>query len=415
MNRLKAARIVRRVFAVVLISLVFTNLFGFLTGMGDSDYAATHTNLTHLRQSGIPPYAIRDFGFVVAALVVLLDVGSVRRLLESRLFRWAFCMLILYTWAMLHRTMEAPAGMPLYDLMLPFFSRVNMLAFMVSCIVIFDGSEVLSTTRGLVVLATLAGVVLNGYDLVYPGTFSESPGRAAGLYMNANGSGMALLVGCLIGLPAVSRNWREVFVVVALVGVLTTFSREAIICALVVIIAASIARTLSLPRLVACSGLAILLLAAFSVGQVLEGGGVLTSDNLGRLTIETNDGSAAERLDVATKTLQAFEDAPFFGQGIGTDEYWSYAPAHNLYLRLMADNGLVGILIIPALVFSLRRNSWDFYAFAVVFLIWCLFDHFILTSPFALICLAIEGAESAEHKQTSSKPFSGRFSSSQAL
>jgi hypothetical protein len=233
MNRLKVARVVRRAFAVVLIALVFTNLFGFLTGMSDSDYAATHTNLTHLRQSGIPPYSIRDFGFVVAALVVLLDPRSARRLFESRLFHWAFCILILYTWALLHRTEEAPPGMSTYDLMLPFFSRVNMLAFMVSCIVIFDGSDVLSTTRNLVVLATLAGVVLNGYDLIYPGTFSINPGRAAGLYMNANGSGMALILGCLIGLPAVPRYWREGFLVVALVGVLATFSREAILAALV--------------------------------------------------------------------------------------------------------------------------------------------------------------------------------------
>src|SRR5271155_2961947 len=137
MNRVRAARIVRLCFVYVLLALVFTNFFSFLTGFGDSNYAAEHASA--LRHSGIPPYAIRDFGFLVALLVIMLDPRSLRRLFANGLFRWAFAILVLYTIGIIHRAMEAPPGMALYDIMLPFFTRVDMLAFMVSCIVFFDG------------------------------------------------------------------------------------------------------------------------------------------------------------------------------------------------------------------------------------------------------------------------------------
>jgi hypothetical protein len=409
MNRLKLARIVRIGFAYVLVLLVFTNLFAFFTGLGESDYAAAHANLQHVRNLGVPPYTIRDIGFVIAALVILLDPAQLRRLIESPLFRWAFCILILYTWAMLHRTMEAPPGMPIYDLMLPYLSRSNMLAFMVSCIVIFDGEDVLRITTWLVVLATLGAVVLNAYDLVYPGTFSEVAGRGAGLFINPNGAGMAIVVGCLIGLPVLPKYWRELFLVVCSLGVLATFSREAILAQFILVVGAGIARAVSMRMLAVGGTLAMLLFAAFSLGQILEQGGVLSSDNMSRLSMGTADNSTAHRLEDAEQTLNAFEEAPILGQGIGTDEYWSGEPAHNMYLRLMADQGIVGLLIIPALVFSLRRKSWDFYAFAIVFFLWCLFDHFIMTSPFALMCFAIEAGESAEYNQAFTRFTSRRF------
>jgi len=409
MNRLKLARIVRIGFAYVLVLLVFTNLFAFFTGLGESDYAAAHANLQHVRNLGVPPYTIRDIGFVIAALVILLDPAQLRRLIEGPLFRWAFCILILYTWAMLHRTMEAPPGMPIYDLMLPYLSRSNMLAFMVSCIVIFDGEDVLRITTWLVVLATLGAVVLNAYDLVYPGTFSEVAGRGAGLFINPNGAGMAIVVGCLIGLPVLPKYWRELFLVVCSLGVLATFSREAILAQFIVVVGAGIARAVSMRMLAVGGTLAMLLFAAFSLGQILEQGGVLSSDNMSRLSMGTADNSTAHRLEDAEQTLNAFEEAPILGQGIGTDEYWSGEPAHNMYLRLMADQGIVGLLIIPALVFSLRRKSWDFYAFAIVFFLWCLFDHFIMTSPFALMCFAIEAGESAEYNQAFTRFTSRRF------
>ena len=68
--------------------------------------------------------------------------------------------------------------------------------------------------------------------------------------------------------------------------------------------------------------------------------------------------------------------------------------SHNFYLSLLADHGIIGIFLIPALLLSIGRRSWDFYAFAAVFLTWCLFSHNVLDASAGLISLAIEAVES---------------------
>jgi O-antigen ligase len=113
-------------------------------------------------------------------------------------------------------------------------------------------------------------------------------------------------------------------------------------------------------------------------------------------------------LHLAEKTLEEFEDAPLFGQGFGTTLYWSGLASHNLYLSLIADLGVAGIIVIPALVLSVGRRSWDSYAFAVVFLLWCFFDHMVLSDSFALISLAIQADESCDHCEEKSRVGSAR-------
>jgi hypothetical protein len=59
----------------------------------------------------------------------------------------------------------------------------------------------------------------------------------------------------------------------------------------------------------------------------------------------------------------------------------------------MADYGIIGLFVIPALVWSVRRRSWDSYAFAVIMLLWCFFNHNVFSNSFALITLAIQADE----------------------
>ena len=49
--------------------------------------------------------------------------------------------------------------------------------------------------------------------------------------------------------------------------------------------------------------------------------------------------------------------------------------SHNFFLNLLADHGIIGIFLIPALLLSIGRKCWDFYAFAAAFLVFCLFSH----------------------------------------
>jgi O-antigen ligase len=177
--------------------------------------------------------------------------------------------------------------------------------------------------------------------------------------------------------------------------VLVTFSRESILAFGCVVLGETLARRLSLSRLAVAGGVGIALFIAFNMGKNLLSENTASAENWARLTSQfLSDNSATDRVERAEKTLGAFEEAPLLGQGFGTTSFGGdMLPSHNYYLSLLADHGIIGIFLIPALLLSIRRRSWDFYTFAAVFLLWCFFSHNVLDDVAGLISLAIEAAE----------------------
>jgi O-antigen ligase len=382
---LRLARNIRMGLALALIALEFTGLFPFLTMNAKQP-------LLH-----VSPYTVQIATMGVAAFILVIDFRSLRRLIEKPVFRWVFASLILFTWGMLVRTFYAPAGITPYDFFRAFGLQVCAIVFLTSCVVIFDDPDVLCVTKRAVALATILGISFNLYVVFYPGTFGIDTGRAAGLYADPNYSGMALVFGCLIGFGATPRRWREFFLLATAGGVVATFSRESLIALVVVVAGATLAGAVSLRRLVVEGVLVVGLFLVLNLPKVLRQGNILSPDNLGRLTLETSDVSARGRLQLAEKAFAQFEAAPLLGQGFGTTGWWTEkTQSHNLYLSLLADLGILGILLIPALMFSLRRKAWDFYTFAIVFMVWPLFFHMALTVTFSLISLAIEADEAGD-------------------
>jgi hypothetical protein len=323
-----------------------------------------------------------------------LDVKSAKRFLDTPLVRWAFAALVLFTWGMLVRTFNSPAGIDDYQFFRMFGLRVIAIGFLLCCAMIFDDPDALRVTKRAVLVATLVGVALNIYDLMFPGTFSGIIGRAAGLYVQPNISGMALVFGCLIGLTAIHRGWRrEVFVLISFVGVLVTFSRESILAFGFVVLGASLAGRLSLGRLAIAAGVGAALFFSFNIGNNFLTEEIINTENWSRITSHVFDASARDRIQLAKKTLDEFEEAPVLGQGFGTTSYWDDTESHNYYLTLLADHGIIGIFLIPTLLFSIGRRSWDFYVFAAVFLVWGLFSHNVLDEASGLISLAIQAVE----------------------
>jgi O-antigen ligase len=391
LSKAKKARIISRVrlvSAMILIALEFTDLFWFLTA-----YSEPNQHVRQVRRLAISPYAIQFATYAIAAFVIMLDFGTFKRLLAKPVVRWVLVTLALYTWGMIVRTFDYPGGIPDYIFLRVFGLQIHFLVALLAFVVIFDDAEIVWSAKKAVAIATMVGVGLNLYEVFYPETFSVVSGRAAGFYGNSNESGMALVIGLLISLPAVQRRWREAFIMVTFAGVAVTFSREAVLAILVVVVAAAMARALSPKRLLMTAGLCALLFATFGVAQMMRQNKVLNSDTLSRATMSTKDASIRDRLRVAQRALAVFEANPLLGEGFGTGAYWNDEQTHNLYLSLLADYGIIGLLVIPALVWSVRRRSWDSYAFAVVFLLWCFFDHGIFSYSFALISLAIQADE----------------------
>jgi hypothetical protein len=91
--------------------------------------------------------------------------------------------------------------------------------------------------------------------------------------------------------------------------------------------------------------------------------------------------------------LKEFEEAPLTGQGFGTAIFWADDQSHNAYLGLLADCGILGALVIPGLILSIRRADWEFYTFASIFLLGALFNHDVLVDFFGLIAIAVEADE----------------------
>ena len=366
-----------------LIALEFTSLVQFLAEGG----ATAHT-IQHSR------YPVYFAAYGICALIVAIDPKSAKRFFEKPLVLWAFAALMLFTWGMLVRTLNAPAGIEDYFFFREFGLRVNAVGFLLCCTMIVDDPNALRITKWAVAVATLVGVALNIYDFMFPGFFSVDPGRAAGFYKDPNASGIALVLGCVIGLSAMRRDWwKEAFALVVLIGVLVTFSRESVLAWGCVALVGCLGGRLSLGRLAIAGSVGVAFLVVFNMGNGFLDQKIGSNEEWTRLTSHSDD-STTQRLDAAKQTLDAFEEAPLLGNGFGTASYWTEIQGpHNFFLNLLADHGIIGIFLIPALLLSIGRKCWDFYAFAVAFLVFCAFSHNVFDAPWGLIGLAIVAAE----------------------
>src|SRR5208282_2836727 len=103
MKKLSLANMVRIPSAVLLIALEFTCLFPFLMEGGK-------TPVTNERSR----YTLYFAAYGICALIVALDFKSAKRFLQKPLVRWAFAAVMLFTWGMLVRVFNPPAGIEDY-------------------------------------------------------------------------------------------------------------------------------------------------------------------------------------------------------------------------------------------------------------------------------------------------------------
>lgn len=403
MSKVRIAYWLRLIWAPLLIGVEFTNISQFWALGGKQQ---------------IPPDPHSPYGFQIATygvcgLILALDRSNAARLAQKPLFKWTFAVLTLFTWGMLVRTCYAPPGIDGYDFLRTFGLQVHAIGFMLACVVIFDHPNVLALAKTWIVLATLLGVALNCYELFHPGTFSSTYGRAAGLYADSNCSGMALVLGCLVSLTAIRPRWREMFLMLTGIGVIVTFSREAMLAFAIVTAGALLGRALSAHRLIVGCVLACALVSTVELGNSIRGSASWSAANLERLSFATGDASAEDRLQLGRRVLEEFEAAPLFGHGFGTDEYWGDIQSHDFFLNMLANYGILGVFIIPTLVLSVRRKSWDSNVFGLVFFIWSFLLHLVLLLPFSLIIIAIEAVEHSQPKRLlapACAPFIRRYS-----
>ena len=366
----------------------------------------------------VPPIVSMVIIFAFAAIGVLLDI---RRVGSGAMLAWGVANACM---AMASFLWSSGSDIALAE------TRTRILASMqvVAYVVLLADPRVRRVARLAIIASSLVTVGINLWEITHPMTFSMSLGRSAGFYVNPNITGAVLIVGMLLGLPAVPARLRELFMLVIAVGVFTTLSRGALLCWGAVTTWLLVARAIRGRRM-------ILLTIASMTFAVSVAGAMLASGELGylrggaekfvrqRLAIGNReelgaDVSASSRSRLAMHALEMFGERPWIGHGVGATIEWNETEStHNVYARELAEYGLLGAWVAPLLLLvgwraassmerthaadedtvtrdrgdagdgSIRRATAG--AFVLFIGLWGFFSHNVLDDPFILIGLGL--------------------------
>ena len=82
----------------------------------------------------------------------------------------------------------------------------------------------------------------------------------------------------------------------------------------------------------------------------------MTRDNRGQL-----EESAADRVMLWQRAWEMFKQSPLIGKGFNTFEYAGYIDTHNYYLKMLAEQGLMGLAAFLYLLFAALKLAWKLY------------------------------------------------------
>ena len=343
---------------------------------------------------GLSPIAPnRWLGLFVCLVLPLLGSGQLQTVARSPLMVWV-SIYLFGTGAWFIFGTPLPAGVVQTQY------RLFAATFVMMALVVFADPRTHVPARRAIVGCVLVNVVLNIYDLTHPLAFSPDIGRAAGLYVNANISGVALLVGVLLGFGVLQGFKRHAFVVVGGIGIATTQSRSAALAFALALLLLVMGRELRAARLaVILVGAAALSVAGLALtGQLsalsdlVSSGLLLQQTRLVSISGAANEGdfySTQQRIDVARNAWETFTRYPLFGGGLGASGY-----THNMYLMHAADHGVSGLLIFPGFVLAAfmpfrGAERRTLFAAAAALLIWGLFSHNVLEEMHTLLAAAL--------------------------
>lgn len=232
--------------------------------------------------------------------------------------------------------------------------------------------------------------------------------RAYGTTPHPNVLAGFLLLPLIAGLYLVSRETNTkkwlilaIFILFITWGLFLTFSRTAWIAALIIFVAYLIYMfhppSLELRR----TGVnkkaftTIFLVFIVSCGTL---GLAYKPYLVSRATDIVGSRSTVDRNKFNQFGLELIKDSPILGTGVGNYipvlltkhklEAWQYQPAHNIYIFLGAELGLIGLGLFILLFYFIIRSSWQsrgrletfsFLLLIFVYLLMGMFDHYFLT------------------------------------
>lgn len=288
-------------------------------------------------------------------------------------------------------------------------TRILSIIFLLVILFLVSRPEEQRLARIVVALTTLLGVGLNIYEVFNPLTFSKIPGRSSGLFENSNQSGAGIMLGMIIAYGIVPPKLRVPFVSLAGIGIVTTFTRAAMLGWILVMMFWLVQSGISVQKV-----RTLVLFAALGFGfvaspfwsdlqQTLEKNGILEMSNLERLSFfssgTTADASAEGRKQILEAGLSLFKEQPLTGFGSGA---FRSIPGfdqtvHNTYLAMMIDHGILGLFILPSIllaaVYKANMKTIELTGPLVLFVVtWGMFSHNVMEERYILLSIALTGA-----------------------
>jgi O-antigen ligase len=352
--------------------------------------------------------ALQPLHWLLLALGLLIPVGL------NFHIRWLHAGSPLLVWVALY-TVLCLLWFALFGADADLILRKRLVALVV-LVTVFATVSSSPTALRAGLFALVCGVLLaicnNLYEMTHPFSFVPlsspyaNPGRAAGLYLNANASAGALLFGMVLTVTLVPSRWRWLYVAAVGLGVGLTFSRAGMLGMVLAVAGLWYLRVL---RGTEVLGFVSLVVAAALIGwwyvlpQLAERFGInpeVLADRVTWILAPKGhaDFSQQERLDVAALGWRQFLEHPWAGNGIGSTETWlADASPHNVYIMLASDFGVLGLLIVPALVLALwpgaqtRRVPGSLLLLPLL-LFWGFFSHNLLDDFALMTVIAVAGA-----------------------
>lgn len=256
-----------------------------------------------------------------------------------------------------------------------------------------DFGRVISLIRFAVVLCCAINIGDYFFSGYIPYTLSLNVDRAAGFFGNANNSALRIAFMLPLVAYALRRHWRYALYGIIFIGLLLTFSRSGFILFVAAVFLTETFMTKAGPinsRTAVAAGSAVaLLLLLYVLWPVLSTviidvlGDTLNGNTASRLTGDTSDAAAVERVYAAQASWYLFRTSPWIGTGIGIASQTLFGgAAHNMILQMLAELGAIGGLWLTAFIASIWVSGPRFGPIcAVMWVIATSFNHNLLDDP----------------------------------
>jgi len=318
--------------------------------------------LSYLVVTGHPSFAPLNFiilSMVMTAVLILLCHRSMN-FIKLPIYKWMlFYFAVVLVWLTLPNSNAIEEDVR--AILLSFIFLFTMTALMY-----FD-DEKMTMSRRAVLLVTVLAVFNNIYEFFNPLAFYELDsgynilGRSAGFYINSNKAGEAIILGLIFSYSLVPNKLKAIFLIATFAGVLVTFSRAGISSWFIVVAILSLEKVIDKKNIfvvAAFFGAGLFVVIPVLIGYIESDLDTVASNLLNRLdffasTQHSLDYSELERIAVAVSAFNTFADHPFLGGGIFLTYHWGFdVSTHNIYLKLMAEYGIIGFFIYPLLLLS---------------------------------------------------------------